>query len=288
MTLGWPAMYGSKRKTKLHRVQTGQILPVVRWQGELLQITYSGFTYAKIPKCGRGKVKGFSRAARLRMLKTVAAIDWRKVNGGLFITLTYPDSVADRTASTRNVDRHRFLRYMEKHLQRKVGALWRLELLPRKSGERKDQISPHFHFMVFGATFIPHEIVRGWWRSVLHVEGHLCTDVRKMNDGKHAGKYIAKYAAKAQSPSLDDATYLNTLAGRFWGIHRRELVPFHYVKMIGHVDENDVAEAEEQIAKVFRDFPRGEKIGFTLFGRGAATIGKKMYEKSVDSERGEQ
>jgi hypothetical protein len=177
----------------------------------------------RLPK--RGTIGGFSSAARLRMIKEIAVIDWASTGKCLFITFTYPDELGIRTYQERTRDRTLVLRRIEKYLGRQVATLWRLEWKERKSGALVGQVMPHLHMLVFGVEYLPWEDIRDWWRATLQHVGPLHTYVQACTDGKLAAKYAAKYAAKDASSSLVNAAYLDGVLGRAWGLTRAKLIP---------------------------------------------------------------
>jgi len=254
------------------------------WTGELLEITYSPGIQLNRRHGRRTAIKGFTRGARLRMLRMIASINWGNVRHGVFITLTYPDSCAERTLRERSTDKYLFLRYMEKHLGKKVGVIWRLEWEPRKTGKRKGQLIAHWHLIVFGVRWIDKDIVKQYWRAVLRADGPLITWIDGIKGGRKLAKYVSKYCSKLPGDSvLDDTTYLNTL-GRHWGVNRRELVPWFPRFLIPFLTEADVNLAENLACMTFAYFNRGAQQGFQIFGRNALKVGEILFERMIDIE----
>jgi len=254
------------------------------WTGELLEITYSPGIQLNRRHGRRTAIKGFTRGARLRMLRMIASINWGNVRHGVFITLTYPDSCAERTLRERSTDKYLFLRYMEKHLGKKVGVIWRLEWEPRKTGKRKGQLIAHWHLIVFGVRWIDKDIVKQYWRAVLRADGPLITWIDGIKGGRKLAKYVSKYCSKLPGDGvLDDTTYLNTL-GRHWGVNRRELVPWFPRFLIPFLTEADVNLAENLACMTFAYFNRGAQQGFQIFGRNALKVGEILFERMIDIE----
>lgn len=251
--------------------------------GSLLEITYTSNKEEYRLPGRRGVVKGFTPAARLRMMRTVAMIDWRDAKASLFVTLTYPDSVAEREMKTRTRDRYIFLRSMENYLERKVGVLWRLEWIPRKSGTLVGKMMPHVHLIVFGVDYVPYLLINEWWKNALRVDGHVSTYVVRIRGGKDVGKYVTKYCSKpCQSPSLVNATYLHNV-GRHWGIHRRTHFPWCERFVLRCLTKEQVALAENAACMTFRYFERGQEQGFSIFGDNAEKIGDILLHKHLDN-----
>lgn len=165
----------------------------------------------------RGKVRGFSRKSRKRMIEMMAA--QRHGTPQSFLTLTYPDEIFPFGRPglwKRNLEafRRRFEReYPEKR------AIWRLETEKRKSGRFLGAVAPHFHMLVWDvdsdelATWAR----QAWWEIVgsqlnKHKEhGTHCAPIRSR---KHAYWYVSKYVAKVESTDDD---ILNSEVGRRWG-----------------------------------------------------------------------
>jgi hypothetical protein len=257
-------------------------LAVAVIQGELLEITYVTHDKAHRVPGRRGSVKGFSAAARLRMLRTISTVDWDQVGNSLFITLTYPDTRFDRTIQDRTRDRYLFFRDMENYLGKEFGALWRIEWKPRKTGKKKGTMVPHVHVIVFDVGFLPWQTIRNSWRRVLAVDGHLSTDVRRIRGGKSVAMYVSKYCSKPMdvNRSLDIASYLNT--GRHWGIHRRNLIPWADRVVNHHLTKQDIQLCENAAAMTFPYFVRDAREGFSLFGERARKVIYEILRLDVD------
>jgi len=214
------------------------------------------------------------------MLKTIARIDWGRVPYGVFITLTYPDGYWERDYYQRTIDRSRFLRDLENHLDREVSVLWRVEWQKRKSGKLKGQIAPHLHLMCLGVRFVAADAVRQLWRGVLHVEGPLSTDVRGVTGKEGCGRYLAKYISK--SPSLDNAAYLNRpwMAGRNWGLTRPNLVPWADVEHDREISEEEYHAAVAAYLETTSNPLSVASESFTVLGEGR----KALFMKNLPLE----
>jgi len=255
-------------------------------RGDLVQLTYIKPTKEKRLPGKRGTVDGFTPSARLRMLRTVAQIEWGSVKDSLFITLTYPDNYLRATAHERNQDRHWFLRSMENYLKKKVGALWRLEWVPRKSGNNAGQWHAHVHLIVFGVRYIPYQEVNQAWRVALGAVGYVRTEVQKIRGGRDVAKYVSKYCAKKpEVSSLVNTSYLNA-PGRHWGIHRRELLPFGFKFVMSRLTPDEIRLLENAACMTFKFFTRGTGQGFCLFGPNGKKIGEQILHRHVDNGKG--
>ncbi len=253
--------------------------------GDLLEVTYVNSQEAPRRPGRRKKVGMFSAAARLRMLKRMACVYWEGVGPSLFVTLTYPDSVANRTKEDRTADRSRFFRDMENHLGKEFGAVWRIEWAVRKSGDLKGTMVPHVHLIVFGLRYIPYRVVNKLWRGVLAVDGALRTDVRRIKGQRDVAKYVAKYAAKMpESSSLVIASYLN-IEGRHWGIHRSDLIPWCVRTWDLRYSPEEIELLENAAASKIPYFPKGTRSGFSLFGPIVKVVTEEIRLRRLDNQR---
>jgi hypothetical protein len=214
------------------------------------------------------------------MLKTIAKIDWGRVPYGVFLTLTYPDALWEVDYYRRTMNRSVFLRDLEKHLDREVSVLWRVEWVKRKSGARKGQYAPHIHMMCLGIRFVAAAFVRQTWRSALQCSGPLATDVRGVTGNEGCGRYLAKYISKA--PSLDNAAYLNRpwMAGRTWGLTRPNLVPWADVEHDREIGEEEYRAAMEAHLAMATHPGAAAQESFTLLGEQR----KGLFVKNLQYE----
>jgi hypothetical protein len=230
----------------------------------------------------RNPTEMFSKASRLRLLKRINGIAWRHVKKALFVTLTYPDAYHDRSYAERTQDKYLIHRYAEKWVGKPVAALWRTEWKVRKSGYRAGQLAPHVHMVLFGVAFIPHAVVRAWWRTILGAVGPLATDVRAANNGLHAAKYIAKYVSKLDQGSLDIAAKVNNQPGRAWGFKRPQLIPWDTERWLVDVPTALVKQAQDTAAELYEGIDTTSPGGFTLFAATAGAIFNELRKLSMD------
>jgi hypothetical protein len=171
---------------------------------------------------------------------------------------------------------------MENHLERKIGAMWRIEWEKRKTGVHQGKLMCHVHIIVFNCRFIPKDVVRDGWRRALNAEGLVITWIDGITDGRKASRYVSKYCGKMPDASvLDDSSYLNT-PGRHWGMHRKALIPFSFRVLIPFLADDQIAIAENLAASKFRFFTKGTGNGFSVFGPDAKKIGEEIFLRDVD------
>lgn len=175
----------------------------------------------------RGKVKVFSKSARRRLLRKMAQL--KRDALPLFVTLTYPDIFSDNPA-----DWKRDLDVFGKRIRREhseVAIIWRMEVVPRRSGENAGGLAPHFHLLVWGADY---KAMREWlpmaWYGVVASgdKKHLSagTSVEKIRSQKGVMYYASKYIAKEVAMQIEDGV------GRWWGVIGKDNLPVSEVVTI--------------------------------------------------------
>lgn len=253
----------------------------VEMQGERMTVTASLIDYTT-PASKPGRfISRFSRAARLRLLKMVASMDWSSITSGLFITLTYPPGKVAFDVDERNKQRYLFHRYMEKDLGREIPLLWRIEWKRRRSGSDKGNVVPHFHLLAPGCPFIAKEKIRSWWRTILNHVGPLATDVQGLMNAKHQAIYVSKYCAKMPDTStLDNVPNLN-IRGRHYGFHRRRRIPMAPRITFRDLSERLVSELRAEAVRVLPHYDRRFDGGFTLLGGRAKKIIDRVRELAL-------
>lgn len=162
----------------------------------------------------RGRVRGFSKASRWRMLQTVAKV--RNDQVPLFLTLTYPaDFPFDSATWKRHLDN------FFKRLRRKcpgAAAIWKLE--PQKRG------APHFHLLVWGVELFAFDawVHTAWYEIVDSGDiKHIVhgAELERLRSYRGAKSYAAKYMGKLQ----DDIEGWE-FPGRWWGVFAADNIPW--------------------------------------------------------------
>jgi hypothetical protein len=133
-----------------------------------------------------------------------------------FVTLTFPDLFPDQKTAKRKLDTL-FKRW--KRRWPNSSAIWRMEVIDRKSGANKGQVAPHFHLLVWG-EFDGEQAARDWFEVNGGSEyAHLRhgTKAEPLKSWKGAVHYCAKYCAKKDDSFESE--------GRVWGVHNRTALP---------------------------------------------------------------
>lgn len=167
----------------------------------------------------RGKAQ-FSADSRRRLMRKIASVN--REYRPLFVTLTYPDHFRnDPVCWKRDIDA------FGKRFRRKFGsggAIWRMEMKERLSGENAGFIAPHFHLLVWGCDYatLKNWISKAWYEVVdSGDERHLRagTSVEIMRSWSGVNYYVSKYMAKIVAESAGDV-------GRWWGVIGKECIPW--------------------------------------------------------------
>lgn len=204
-------------------------------QGHLLALANQS-AYMRPPDRVRGKVAGFSAAARLRLIRKMARVN---ASEGIFLTLTFPERYPDAPEA-----KNRLRAFWERCRRRwpHVSAIWRMEAQERGA--------PHFHILLFNIPFMPIEKIREWWEEInadLMDGDPIQIDIKKLRNARRVMAYVSKYSAKLEEHQfrhydadlfLDDGVYLH--AGRLWGVHNKSHLPTrirHFLVVAGVPDE---------------------------------------------------
>jgi hypothetical protein len=254
------------------------------WQGDLVKVKRKKNISVKPPLRKNTTIGVFSMNARLRMLCTVATIDWQKTGPCTFCTLTYPDPVALEGVAKKTTHRMQFLRDVEIYSGKHVPTLWRVEWEPRKSGVLKGQLIQHIHLLMMGVPFIPFDLAEGWWRRIIGSKEPVRIQLTRAKGKEKAALYASKYCAKpADVPFLVNVPYLNKL-GRHWGITRRREVALHTKKSIGDLDLEQIACLRSCAAAMLHFYQLEYDAGFTFLGEKARRFAEKFAEGTLDVE----
>ncbi len=168
----------------------------------------------------RGAVLGFSSGSRRRLMRMIAGIERKE--RPVFVTLTYPDVFDDDMLKwKRDID------VLGKRLARKVpdaGFVWRIEFKKRKSGLGEGKVAPHFHLLVYRASYSELRIIiPSMWHEVVGSQNndHLRAGSRVERIYSYGGimRYVGKYVSKLGEFPLE-------WSGRAWGVIGRKNIPW--------------------------------------------------------------
>lgn len=233
----------------------------------------------------RSEITQFTSAARLRLIKSLLAIDYRNMPLSVAITLTYPDERLPRDMDQRGMDRSQMIRNIEKHLGREVYGLWRTEWLPRKSGDAMGILAPHIHLVLFRVRFIPYQTINEWWQGCIQWPHYVRTEIRRARKQRTTLHYLAKYISKKPDSSLVYASYPNKPDGKHYDWIRRGMVPTYPHEWISDVT---LEQAEHAYAAHKRAWPESEVRpgeSFSVMGNVAVNTGKILRQMVLTTDR---
>lgn len=164
----------------------------------------------------RGKVRYFSAASRLRMIRKIHTVH-RQASLPCFVTLTFPDLFPTFEDARRALDT------LFKRWKRRwpgVSVLWRIEAKARQSGSQAGNVAPHFHMLVWGADFDGDKARLDWFEVCKSDEyahwRHGYDGAMQLESWEKAAAYCAEYCAKKSNAEAP---------GRQWGMHNRKAFP---------------------------------------------------------------
>jgi hypothetical protein len=208
----------------------------------------------------RGRIKGFSKQSRYRLLVTIGRIE-RAAKLPLFVVLTYPNEFPTARASKKHIKAF-WLR-----LQREFpghGLIWKLE--PQSRG------APHYHILLWGCDLQAMQAwIPGAWFAIAgggdlrHLAWHqgLCGKgnihcVQQVRSWRGVWAYAAKYLGKTFKVEKWES------AGRYWGVINPGNIPFGVVRLAA-VDFHQAAQIQRYQRRFSRRRPRSRQRSMTTF-----------------------
>lgn len=175
----------------------------------------------------RGKIKGFSRGSRGRLLKTVGRL--RQDVLPVFVTLTYPDDFPVTPERWR-----RDLAALWRRIRRQwpaAAAIWKKEFKRRKSGVNEGKVAPHYHMLLWIPAWVAQgkeDWIRHWKLELARVH---------MADGKNlisTHRFEAGVEVKIEDMGPDVKVVRRQIAGRKGNY---ELVEYWKMDGINHLTD---------------------------------------------------
>jgi len=213
----------------------------------------------------RGKIEGFSHAARRKMRYFTAKIS--RQSKALHVCLTYPEEYPkDPTLWKAHLGS--FLKRLDREYG-KHAVIWRMEFQVRGA--------PHFHLLIFFSTFLPiskstlfevRDFVASAWFEVCgkiseeHLEAG--TSVERVRSLVGLMKYMAKPETLQESQEgTEDPAGEGLGVGRRWGAWNRKLLPIDLEEV--RVSEKDAFFVRRILRKLKGMKPRGTVRTLRLF-----------------------
>ena len=175
----------------------------------------------------RGKIKGFSRGSRGRLLKTVGRL--RQDSLPVFVTLTYPDEFPVTPERWR-----RDLAALWRRIRRQWptgAAIWKKEFKRRKSGVNEGKVAPHYHMLLWIPKWVAQEKadwIRRWKLELARIQ---------LADGKNlisTHRFEAGMEVKIDDLGPDVKVVRRQIAGRKGNF---ELVEYWKMDGVNHLTE---------------------------------------------------
>jgi len=167
----------------------------------------------------RGKVTGFSKKSRHRMLIFMSRLRTKGARA-TFVTLTFSGHPSHKEAQAAL---KRFLMRIRRHFEN-VSGVWRLE--------EQERGAIHFHLILFELPFIKQATLQRVWEACTR-EARSIVDVRLASGARKIISYISKYISKPTDDppltSLEDVPYQHAPpeddTGRVWGWINKKALP---------------------------------------------------------------
>lgn len=226
----------------------------------------------------RGIITDFSRRARARKLRRIAEVNWADTGPTQFLTVTYPDKQADHTMQERKV--HRFLlnRFICGEVGRPLACFWRVEWMPRLSGECVGQLRPHMHFLYLNTPQLSEKRIRAKWQSIIAAEQFVQVKVKTLRQSEKVAVYVSKYCAKEQTDYHLDNVPKRNRSGRHAGELRSNLIPLHPLELIEKIDDAMLRFLKCRACDTLWWYDPRFDEGFTILGNEALELIREIHE----------
>lgn len=242
----------------------------------------------------RGRITGFSRTSRRRMMLFLAKVRLPEDNLPLFGTTTYPDIFPEEAAKFKR-DLQAFLHRLKRRFPH-GGILWRLEFKRRKSGENVGKIAPHFHWLLWN---VPEEFAyrneRGKWCAIRLTEDGSAEMTLRSRGESGICSSTAMLPGKDEirhwfSRNWYDVAGTGDLRHFLAGTNVKQLASAHLVfcyvaKYLSKVDREAVCQYPGRFWGVVnpKNIPLGRRMVLPCTGRQAAQVMRflRRYMRSV-------
>jgi len=234
----------------------------------------------------RGKIHGFSRASRRRMMQLLAKVRLDEALP-LFGTTTYPDIFPEEAEKFK-----RDLQTLIERLKRRfpgIGLIWRLEFKVRKSGVNAGKIAPHFHWLLWNVPcmfdFKPEP---GKWAKISKCRDGTWQETVKFYDGDKIATVVNPVSGQDRftewlSRNWYDVAGTGDLKHYNAGTNvkvltsRREVF-FYVSKYMGKVEEEEGYACPGRFWGVVnpKNIPMGERKVISCTGKQAAQLMRFM------------
>jgi hypothetical protein len=281
-------MNAKERKTELENERLKRATQEYRleMQGKRLTLSKTGYKRCTKSYPVRGIVTEFSRRARARRLRRIAEVNWSYAGESSFITLTYPDEVSDHTMQQRKVHRYLFNRWVCKVVGRPLACFWRVEWLPRLSGNFIGELRPHMHMLYLNTPKICWLAAMKRWMQIISVRRFTQVCIRPLEIAEAVSVYVAKYCSKEASNLLLDNVPKRNRCGRHAGELRKALIPLHEREVVQRVNQAIVMHLRGRACETLWWYDPRFDEGFTILGDDALELIREIHRNYLDREAG--
>jgi hypothetical protein len=272
------------RTKRLGKKKEREITYTLDMQGKRITLKMNLKTTRRKVYTTRSPIYEFSRRARARKLRRIAEVNWAETGDVQFITVTYPDSVSDHTMEERKT--HRFLlnRWICRVVGRPLACFWRVEWMPRLTGEFVGELRPHMHFLYLKTPHIPEQDIRLRWQSILGVSQYVQVKIKHLVQAEKVAVYVAKYCSKEQTNTYLDCVPKRNRTGRHAGELRRSLIPVHKQEVIERVNQAIVLALKRRACEILWWYDPLFDEGFTILGQDAVDLIRDIHENYLDGD----
>lgn len=254
----------------------------IEMQGKRFTVRCKRYRQAISNTTRRGQITHFSRRARAARLRRIAEVDWKQAGRGVMVTLTYPDAQSDHTMNERKNHRYLINRSICQWAKRQLGCFWRVEWMPRLSGECIGQLRPHMHLLYLSIQAIEEERVRTRWKEIIGAKQYVQVDCRELSVGDMVACYVSKYCSKEASQSYLDNVPKRNRSGRHAGELRKALIPTHPQEVVRTIDQGIVKMLRGRACETLWWYDERFDEGFTVLGDVALEMIKEINDIKVD------
>ena len=253
---------GAHRSAPSSALSTAHISPQCEYVtgASYLKVNRGGYPLAQIGGGKRGRIKGFSRQSRRRLMITISKVQ-RSAELPLFVTLTYPNEFPEMKQAKRDLDN--FFKRFERSFPN-AGVMWKLE--PQERG------APHFHLLVWGCDW---QMLFPWTvREWFEVAGRGDEKHWKFHAGEYGNKKCVErvrsfkgvwsYASKYLGKTFEVAGWSDKWTGRYWGVVHPDGIPFGQAVVL-LMEYRHAIRAMRYQRRFAHIRPRGKNRSLTIF-----------------------
>lgn len=181
---------------------------------------------------------------------------------------------------------HRFLinRFICKLVGKQLPCMWRVEWMPRLSGQFIGEYRPHMHLLYFTCPRICEMKIRLFWMKMLGVRQFTQVKVKSLEIPEAVAVYVSKYCTKEQLPLVLDYVPKRNRTGRHAGELRKELIPTHPFEVVTMIEAGIVKMLRQRACDTLWWYDERYDEGFTILGQEALDLIKDFEDLVIDGK----